>query len=123
MVALAGGIDVLGRAGEPGYQVSWQTVVDSDPDLILAMPCGYHVREVERELAEVPFPAEWYALRAVRNGNVSAMDASSYFSRPGPRIAEGILAMADVFRQAKLATKSAAPLRQPPVRLQMGNRP
>jgi iron complex transport system substrate-binding protein len=123
MVALAGGIDVLGRAGEPGYQVSWQTVVDSDPDLILAMPCGYHVHEVERELTEVPFPAEWYALRAVRNRNVFAMDASSYFSRPGPRIAEGILAMADLFRQTKLARKSAASVRQPPVRLQMGNRP
>ena len=123
MVALAGGIDVLGRAGEPGYQVRWQTVVDSDPDLILAMPCGYHVHEVERELTEVPFPAEWYALRAVRNRNVFAMDASSYFSRPGPRIAEGILAMADLFRQTKLARKSAASVRQPPVRLQMGNRP
>jgi len=123
MVALAGGIDVLGRAGEPGYQVTWQTVVDSDPDLILAMPCGYHGHEVERELTELPFPAEWYALRAVRNRNVFAMDASSYFSRPGPRIAEGILAMADLFRQTKLARKSAAPVRQPPVRLRMGNQP
>ena len=123
MVGLAGGIDVLGRAGEPGYQVSWQTVVDSDPDLILAMPCGYPVHEVERELTEVPFPAEWYALRAVRNRNVFAMDASSYFSRPGPRIAEGILAMADLVRQTKLARKTAAPVRQTPVRLGMGDRP
>jgi iron complex transport system substrate-binding protein len=123
MVALAGGIDVLGRAGEPGYQATWQAVVDSDPDLILAMPCGYHVHEVERELTEVPFPAEWYELRAVRNRQVFAMDASSYFSRPGPRIAEGILAMTDLFRQTKLARKSAAPVRQSRVRLRMGNRP
>jgi iron complex transport system substrate-binding protein len=123
MVALAGGIDVLGRAGEPGYQVRWQTVVDSDPDLILAMPCGYHVHEVERELTKIPFPADWYGLRAVRNRNVFAMDASSYFSRPGPRIAEGILAMADLFRQTKLGRKSAPPARQPPVRLRVGNRP
>jgi hypothetical protein len=45
------------------------------------------------------------------------MDASSHYSRPGPRIAEGILAMADLFRQTKLARKSASPVRQPPVRL------
>jgi len=123
MVALAGGIDVLGRAGEPGYQVSWQTLVDSDPDLILAMPCGYHACEVQEELKEVPFPAEWYSLRAVRNHNVFAMDASSHFSRPGPRIAEGILAMADLFLHTKLARKSASPVRQPPVRRRVGNRP
>ncbi len=123
MVALAGGIDVLGRVGEPGYEVSWQTVVDSDPDLILAMPCGYHAGEVQKELKEVPFPAEWHSLRAVRNRNVFAMDASSHFSRPGPRIAEGILAMADLFRQTKLLRKSASPVRQPPVRLRVGNRP
>jgi hypothetical protein len=52
-----------------------------------------------------------------------AMDASSHYSCPGPRIAEGILAMADVFRQTKLARKSASPVRQPPVRPHVGNRP
>ena len=97
--------------------------MDSDPDLILAMPCGYHVHEVQKELKEVPFPAEWYSLKAVRNRNVFAMDASSHFSRPGPRIAEGILAMEYLFRQTKLARKSAAPVRQPPVGLRVGNRP
>lgn len=122
MVALAGGSDVLGRVGKPGYEVSWQTIADSDPDLILAMPCGYHAHEVQKELKEVPFPAEWYSLRAVRNGDVFAMDASSHFSRPGPRIAEGILAMADLFSQTKLPRKSASPVRQAPVPLRMGNR-
>jgi hypothetical protein len=50
-----------------------------------------------------------------------AMDASSHYSRPGPRTAEGILAMADLFRQTKLARKSAPPVRQPPVRHHVGN--
>ncbi len=122
MVALAGGIDVLGRVGEPGYEVGWQTVVDSDPELILAMPCGYHAHEVQKELKEVPFPAEWHSLRAVRNRNVFAMDASSHFSRPGPRIAEGIQALADLFCRTKLPRKSASPVRQPPVPLRVGNR-
>lgn len=122
MVALAGGIDVLGRPGEPGYEVSWQAVIDSDPDVILAMPCGYHAPEVEKELRKVSFPSEWHSLRAVRNNHVFAMDASSHFSRPGPRIAEGILAMADLFRQATLPRKTASKMRQPTARLRAANR-
>lgn len=97
MVAMAGGIDVLGKPGHPGVPVSWQAIVAADPDVILAMPCGYHRKEVEHELAIVPFPEEWYALRAVRNGRVFAMDASGLFSRPGPRILDGILEMAELF--------------------------
>ena len=110
MVTLAGGIDVLGKAGEPGVPVSWDAIVASDPDLILAMPCGYHRREVEEELAKAPFPSAWYSLRAVRNVQVFAMDSSSHFSRPGPRIAEGILELADLFSRfgRGRARKSAA---------------
>ena len=99
MVALAGGIDVLGKVGEHGHEVSWQTITASDPDVILAMPCGFHTPEVEAELKKIPFPPEWYALRAVKNNHVFPVDASSYFSRPGPRIAEGVAVLADLFRQ------------------------
>src|SRR5215467_5573128 len=42
MVTMAGGIDVLGKAGYPGVRVTWDTVIASDPEIILAMPCGYH---------------------------------------------------------------------------------
>jgi iron complex transport system substrate-binding protein len=99
MVELAGGIDVLGRAGEPGVQVSWEAIEKSEPDNILAMPCGYHREEIEAELKVVPFPEVWYSLRAVQNGRVFAMDASNYFSRPGPRIAEGVVALAEIFHE------------------------
>lgn len=99
MVELAGGIDVLGRAGEPGVEVSWDAIEKSDPDIILAMLCGYHREEIEAELKVVPFPEVWYSLRAVQDGRVFAMDASSHFSRPGPRIADGIVALAEIFRE------------------------
>ncbi len=104
MVALAGGIDVLGKVGEHGHEVSWQTIAASDPDVILAMPCGFHAHEVEAELKKIPFPPEWLALRAVKNDQVFAVDASSFFSRPGPRIAEGVTVLAGLFgRLQKLA--------------------
>jgi iron complex transport system substrate-binding protein len=119
MVVLAGGIDVLGRAGEPGYEIGWDTLVDSDPDIILAMPCGYHRHEVELELRKAPFPSAWYSLRAVRCGNVFPMDASGHFSRPAPRIVEGVVEMSRLFAQFKRKQKksvaSIMPVRVPRV--------
>jgi iron complex transport system substrate-binding protein len=110
MVALAGGIDVLGTVGHPGVPVDWDAIVASDPDIILAMPCGYHRREVERELSVVPFPPAWCSLRAVKHGYVFAMDASGYFSRPGPRVVDGIIEIAELFARvsAWASRKSAA---------------
>jgi len=108
MVALAGGIDVLGRAGEHGYELDWKTIAASDPDIILAMPCGYHAHEVEAELKCVSLPAEWFGLRAVREKRVFAVDASSYFSRPGPRIVEGIVILAEIFDR-RLAVAPSPP--------------
>jgi iron complex transport system substrate-binding protein len=109
MVELAGGIDVLGRVAEPGVRVTWESIAASDPDLILAMPCGLHQPEVESELNVIPFPDVWYSLRAVRNGNVFALDASSHFSRPGPRLAEGVAVMATLFREMKHAKPGKPP--------------
>jgi iron complex transport system substrate-binding protein len=109
MVKLAGGIDVLGHAGLPGYEVDWNTIEANDPDIILAMPCGYHREEVEHELAISPFPPEWHSLRAVREGRVFAMDSSSHFSRPGPRIADGVIELAELFaRLRRSPSKSIA---------------
>jgi iron complex transport system substrate-binding protein len=108
MVALAGGNDVLGQTGEPGVPVSWDAIVASDPDIILAMPCGYHRHQVEKELKTIPFPDVWYALRAVRDGHVFAMDASSHFSRPGPRVIEGILELAELFRSYRRRSRKSA---------------
>ncbi|HET9409104.1 MAG TPA: cobalamin-binding protein [Candidatus Sulfotelmatobacter sp.] len=107
MVKLAGGIDVLGKLGYPGIPVTWDAIVASDPDLILAMPCGYHRHEVKKELQIVPLPPEWHSLRAVREKRVFAMDASSHFSRPGPRVLDGILELAELFASFKRGSKKS----------------
>jgi len=99
MVEIAGGRDVLGIPGKPSFETNWQNIANSDPDMILVMPCGYHRREVEEELQKLRLPKEWYELRAVRNGSVFTTDASSHFSRPGPRIVDGIEVMVRLFRQ------------------------
>ena len=99
MVSIAGGHDVLGIPAKPSFETDWQTIAKSDPDLVLVMPCGYHTHEVEQELQIARLPSEWHELRAVREGNVFAMDASSHFSRPGPRIVKGIELIAQLFRE------------------------
>lgn len=90
MVYKAGGEDVLGRLRQPSYRVTSEEILKSRPDVIVIMPCGYGTARVaaEFDLDQLPRGAE--ALPAVKEGRVFAVDANSYFSRPGPRLADGV---------------------------------
>jgi iron complex transport system substrate-binding protein len=94
MVERAGGVDVLGESGKPSFRVEWEKVVESRPEVIVVMPCGYDLEAAEAELRSLPLPKGWEEMPAVKNGCVFAVDASGYFSRPGPRLASGMGAMA-----------------------------
>ncbi|MBI2955794.1 MAG: cobalamin-binding protein [Acidobacteria bacterium] len=96
MVEKAGGVDALGRVGEPSRRVSWEEVLTSRPDVIVVMPCGYRLAQTVAECRGVRFPPGWDALPAVRAGRVFAVDANSYFSRPGPRLVRGLQLLASV---------------------------
>jgi iron complex transport system substrate-binding protein len=91
LIDLAGGIDVLGFPGEPSEQSSWETVAAAAPRVVVAMPCGY---DAERSHAEASAYAD--ALRTVGAERVVAVDASAYFSRPGPRLVDGLELMAHI---------------------------
>ena len=97
MVQLAGGIDPLGHVGEPSRRLDWSEISASDPDIVLVMPCGYDLERALREYRQTAFPLAWNDLRAVRNGQVYAVLANAYFSRPGPRLATGLEIMATLF--------------------------
>jgi iron complex transport system substrate-binding protein len=90
MVALAGGRDVLGRAGEPSFRVEWQNVVDARPDMLLLMPCGFDTRRAVKESEPLRALPGWDELPAVKRENVYAFNGSAYFSRPGPRLVNGL---------------------------------
>ncbi|MBX6340968.1 MAG: cobalamin-binding protein [Thermomicrobiaceae bacterium] len=96
MVALAGGADALGRAGEPSRRVSWQEVLDAEPEVLVLMPCGYGLEQTIAESARLHDRPGLDALPAVRRGHVYAVDGSSYFNRPGPRLVGGIEILAGV---------------------------
>jgi iron complex transport system substrate-binding protein len=91
LIEFAGGEDMLGLAGEHSEQRTWDEVAASRPDVVIVMPCGYDAEIAHRE-------AEMHReqLLTVAAGKVVAVDAASYFSRPGPRIVEGLELLAGI---------------------------
>jgi iron complex transport system substrate-binding protein len=91
LIAYAGGEDVLGFPGENSEQRTWEEIAAARPDIVIVMPCGYDAEIAYRE-------AEMHRdeLAALGAGAVFAVDASAYFSRPGPRIVDGLELLASV---------------------------
>jgi iron complex transport system substrate-binding protein len=98
LIEWAGGEDVLGFAGEPSEQSTWEAVAAARPDVLIAMPCGY---DAQRSHAEALRYAD--RLREVGAGEVVAVDASAYFSRPGPRLVDGLEVLAHVLHPDRVA--------------------
>ncbi len=99
-VRRAGGWDLLGREGERAAETTWERVRDVDPEQLLLMPCGFDAPTTAREWARTPRPDWVDDLRAVRAGELFALDGSAYFSRPGPRVIDGIAMLAELFDPA-----------------------
>jgi iron complex transport system substrate-binding protein len=93
----AGGWELLGSDGDRSRATTWDALAEVDPEMLLLMPCGYHLAETQAEWARTPRPAGYESLAAVRSGQVFALDGSSYFSRPGPRVLDGIELLAEIF--------------------------
>ena len=92
----AGGREVFQRIGLPSTRVTSREVVHARPEVIILAPWGFHVDEVEREATRVTFFRGWDDLPAVKAGEVWAVDTSSYYSRPGPRLVDGVELMARI---------------------------
>jgi iron complex transport system substrate-binding protein len=91
LIEMAGGFDVLGFAGEHSEQMGWDVVAAARPEVVVCMPCGY---DAERSLHEAQAFAD--ELRGVGARRVVAVDAAAYFSRPGPRLVDGLELLAHV---------------------------
>ena len=97
MIAAAGGEDVLADPGAKSRRLTWEEIQAADPDLIVAMPCGFDAAGSQGQIDAIAGRPEWQALRAVRDGRVFAVDANGCFSRPGPRLVDGIEQLAVLF--------------------------
>jgi iron complex transport system substrate-binding protein len=97
MVAAAGGQDVLGRLREPSFRVTPEQILESRPDVIVIMPCGYSVGRITADFRLHLLPRGAESLPAVREHRIFTVDANGYFSRPGPRLADGVALLAHLF--------------------------
>jgi iron complex transport system substrate-binding protein len=94
MVAIAGGEDALGRAGQPSFKVSAEDIAQSNAEVIVVMLCGYDAKRNAKEFQALKTPPHWENLPAIRHQRIFAVDANSYYSRPGPRLADGVQLLA-----------------------------
>lgn len=90
MIEVVGGIPVLAEKGQPSRETAWHEIRAAGPEVIVFMPCGYYLEEAEEEADTFLQHPEFADTPAARNGNVFAVDATSFFSRPGPRIVDGL---------------------------------
>jgi iron complex transport system substrate-binding protein len=90
MVELAGGVNILNERGHRSVEIAWHEIRDAAPEVVVFMPCGYYLDEAEEEAQAFLHQAEFADSPAARNGNVFAVDATSFFSRPGPRLVDGL---------------------------------
>ena len=86
MIELAGGVDVLGRAGQLSFPTTWDEVFALEPELIVVGPCGFGADAAAVRAAETDWPVP-----------AVAVDGDGYYSRPGPRLADGIRQLAHLF--------------------------
>jgi iron complex transport system substrate-binding protein len=89
MIDLAGGSDVLGRSGEPSFATTWETVFAHEPELIVVGPCGFGVDAAAARASTIAWPVP-----------AVAVDGDGYYSRPGPRLADGVVQLAHLFHPA-----------------------
>lgn len=86
MIELAGGVDVLGQSGQPSHATRWEKVFAIDPDLIVVGPCGFDAEAAAARAVGIEWPCP-----------AVAVDGDGYYSRPGPRLAEGVRQLGHLF--------------------------
>ena len=96
MVQLAGGQDVLAQPGTPSLVVTWDDILTASPDLLIVMPCGFSVERTRTELSQLMQQPGHWPIPSTLSAHTFLVDASSYFSRPGPRLIDGIELLAAI---------------------------
>ena len=96
-VEIAGGKCLMGNAGEKSITTTYDEIFESKPEIMVLIPCGYYTKDILRQIGNTEFPENWQEIPAVKNGEIWALDATSYFSRPAPRVVDGAEILAKIF--------------------------
>lgn len=103
LVTLAGGRNLLGRGGAHSPWLELEALVAADPDVIIALPCGFDLARTRAEMAGLTARPEWSGLRAVREDRVFVTDGNQYFNRPGPRLVDSLEILAEILHPGEFA--------------------
>ncbi len=96
LVAMAGGENLFGKAGEHSPWMKFEELAAADPDAIMIVPCGFDMERAALELPLLSGRPEWAGLNAVRERRVFLGEGNQYFNRPGPRIVESLEILAEI---------------------------
>ncbi len=102
LVELAGGVNLFGEAGKHSPWMTWEQLIERDPDAIVVLPCGFDIARSRQEMPALTGRPEWPRLRAVRDGRVFLADGNQYFNRPGPRLVESLEILAELLHPEAL---------------------
>jgi iron complex transport system substrate-binding protein len=101
MVEIAGGINGINTTGDRSRRMGLEEIAKFEPDIIVLMPCGFGINRVLEEYPTLASNAKWKSMQAVLDNSVFAVDANSFFSKPGPRIVTGIEILAKIIHPEK----------------------
>jgi iron complex transport system substrate-binding protein len=101
LVELAAGKDVLGEPGKHSAWTNWETLQRLNPEVIVAMPCGFGLERTRVEMAALTKKTGWEKLAAVKNNRVYVTDGNQYFNRPGPRIVESLEILTEIIHPSR----------------------
>lgn len=96
LVEKAAGTNLFGEAGKHAPWMTWDQLIERDPDVIVLMPCGFDLARTRQDLPLLESRPEWPRLKAVRERRVYVTDGNQYFNRPGPRLVESLEILAEV---------------------------
>jgi len=98
MIQIAGGINMISKIGEHSRRLDIQEIIDSDPDIIIMMPCGFDTKRTISEYNILKENKKWNSLKAVKNNQIFAVDANSFFSKPSIRTIDGLEILAKIIQ-------------------------
>lgn len=96
LINYAAGKSLFGVAGQHSPWMAWQEVVERQPEVVIALPCGFDLARTRSEMHWLTGRPGWNELPAVRNGRVYVCDGNQYMNRPGPRVVESLRILAEI---------------------------
>jgi iron complex transport system substrate-binding protein len=96
LIAMANGQNLFGIAGQHAPWMTWEQLVEADPDVIIVLPCGFDLERTRSEMYWLTNRGDWGRLSAVKTGEVFLCDGNQFMNRPGPRLVESLQIFAEI---------------------------